>query len=78
MPGGPRHQPAKLEGSRLRTEVLDAASRNLSVENCFTEIIIAGRDGKFKGNKFDRSVVADFTQLNLSTAGSPLLLFHTR
>lgn len=33
---------------------------------------------KFKGNKFDRSVVADFTQLNLSTVVSPLLLFHMR
>lgn len=35
-------------------------------------------NGKFKGNNFDRSVVADFTQLNLSTVGSSLLLFHVR
>lgn len=35
-------------------------------------------NGKFKGDKFDKSVVADFTQLNLSTVGSPLLLFHMR
>lgn len=78
MPGTPCHQPAKLEGNQVRTEILDAASHNLSVEDCFTEIIITGRDGKFKGNKFDRSVVSDFTQLNLSTVGSPLLLFHMR
>lgn len=71
--------PGSLEGNWVRTEIPDAASHNLSVENCFTQIIIIEEmNGKFKGNIFDRSVAADFMQLNLSTVGSSLLLFHMR
>lgn len=31
---------------------------------------------KYRGIEFDRPVVADFTQLNLSTVGFPLFQFH--
>lgn len=42
--GAGPHLPGSLEGSWIRTEIPDAASHNLSVENCFTQIIIIGRD----------------------------------